>query len=859
MVDEPERLRQEVEYYRRQIDELGGETVKLDYAISGLRHQLNQKRQAFTVLSELEQSVATQPQVSVIFERAIRAINATLDMDRTIILAPAEAEHHYRPSQWLGFPEDASRKLSSLVFRFPPEFAVGTGVVLANKASPPTALISELRSMLDLPYFVCLPVLGGHGPLGLLLTGRLKEAKPLYPPFDQNDIETLQAIGSLIASYVRTLRIGVLEQTDRLKTEFFANISHEFRTPITLTLGPLEQVLANRYGAIPDSVRRQLQVAQRNQQQLLGLVNQILDLAKIEAGGMELKAAPVADMNRLIEDRVARFGSTAEERGLVLRLALDTSVGGAEIFIDRDKFGKLLFNLLSNAFKFTREGHVEVATAIHGDHFRLTVSDSGVGIKPDQLPYIFDRFRQADGSESREYAGTGIGLALVKEIAALHGGEVRAYSQYGIGSSFEVTIPLGRSHLSAANVSEYGDEDVAEVVRAELIAKPVSDTATGEDADTLNGGIVDPTRPTVLYADDNPDLRHHVRDLLVKRFNVLLAVDGKDGLDKVLRYRPDLVLTDQMMPRMSGRDLLRAIRANPELASTPVLFLTARAGTDARIESLEAGADDYLAKPFHEAELLARVGNLLRARAQERDLASLNRQLADLNRSLERRVDEQVSEIERLGRLKRFLSPQVAEMIVAGRVDDPLKSHRGDVAAVFIDLRGFTAFAESAEPEEVMRILREYHAEMGRLILSHDGTLERFTGDGMIALFNDPVPIANPAERAIRMAASMRARIDELLIAWQKFGYDLDFGIGIAQGYATIGAIGFEERYDYTAIGSVMNLASRLCEAAKPGQILISQRIFAMVEDLVAVEPVGPLALKGFHRPVMAHNIVALR
>jgi signal transduction histidine kinase len=188
-----------------------------------------------------------------------------------------------------------------------------------------------------------------------------------------------------------------------LKTEFFANISHEFRTPITLTLGPLEQVLANRYGAIPDSVRRQLQVAQRNQQQLLGLVNQILDLAKIEAGGMELKAAPVADMNRLIEDRVARFGSTAEERGLVLRLALDTRVGGAEIFIDRDKFGKLLFNLLSNAFKFTREGHVEVATAIHGDHFRLTVSDSGIGIKPDQLPYIFDRFRQADGSESREH------------------------------------------------------------------------------------------------------------------------------------------------------------------------------------------------------------------------------------------------------------------------------------------------------------------------------------------------------------------------------------------------------------------------------------------------------------------------
>ena len=221
-------------------------------------------------------------------------------------------------------------------------------------------------------------------------------------------------------------------------------------------------------------------------------------------------------------------------------------------------------------------------------------------------------------------------------------------------------------------------------------------------------------------------------------------------------------------------------------------------------------------------------------------------------------MEEQVNQLERLARLKRFLSPQVADLIIAGDVEDPLRSHRREVAAVFIDLRGFTAFAENAEPEEVMQVLREYHAKIGGLILSHQGSLERFTGDGMIALFNDPVPIPNPAEQAVRTAIAIRGHIGDLIATWQKFGYDLDFGVGIAQGYATIGAIGFEQRYDYTAIGSVMNLAARLCAEAKPGQILISQRVLGMVENLVKVEPVGPLALKGFHRPVMAHNVLEL-
>ena len=215
--------------------------------------------------------------------------------------------------------------------------------------------------------------------------------------------------------------------------------------------------------------------------------------------------------------------------------------------------------------------------------------------------------------------------------------------------------------------------------------------------------------------------------------------------------------------------------------------------------------------------------------------------------------------VEKLGRLKRFFSPQLAELIVTGGADDPLKTHRRDVTVVFLDLRGFTAFAETAEPEEVMAVLREYHAEMGRLILEHEGTLERFTGDGMMVFFNDPVPVENPAERAVRMALAMCERVGELSVAWRKRGFDLALGIGIAQGYATIGQIGFEGRWDYSAIGTVTNLAARLCAEAKPGQILAPQRVVVALEEMIEAEEIGGLVLKGLQRPVQTYNIVRLK
>jgi class 3 adenylate cyclase len=215
--------------------------------------------------------------------------------------------------------------------------------------------------------------------------------------------------------------------------------------------------------------------------------------------------------------------------------------------------------------------------------------------------------------------------------------------------------------------------------------------------------------------------------------------------------------------------------------------------------------------------------------------------------------------VEKLGRLKRFFSPQLAELIVTGGADDPLKTHRRDVTVVFLDLRGFTAFAETAEPEEVMTVLREYHAEMGRLILEHEGTLERFTGDGMMIFFNDPTPVPDPAKRAVRMALAMRERVTPLCEQWRKRGHELDLGIGIAQGYATIGAIGFEGRWDYGAIGTVTNLAARLCGEAKPSQILVTRRVAGDAEDLVETEPVGPLTLKGLAKPVPAFNVTRLK
>ncbi|MGH8768052.1 MAG: response regulator [Burkholderiales bacterium] len=363
----------------------------------------------------------------------------------------------------------------------------------------------------------------------------------------------------------------------------------------------------------------------------------------------------------------------------------------------------------------------------------------------------------------------------------------------------------------------------------------------------------------ILIVDDNLANREMLgRRLEREGHRVQLAAGGREALDLLRRQGFDLVLLDVMMPEVDGYEVLQQLKADTALREIPVLMISALDEMESVVRCIELGAEDYLPKPFDPVLLRARIGACLeKKRLRDREAQHVQ-ELAEWNRTLEQRVAEQVALVERLGRLKRFFSPQLAELIVTGGADDPLKTHRRDVTVCFLDLRGFTAFAESAEPEEVMGVLREYHAGMGKLILEHEGTLERFTGDGMMIFFNDPVPVPNPGERAVRMALAMRERVAELIGKWRKLGYELDLGIGIAQGYATIGAIGFEGRWDYGAIGSVTNLAARLCGEAKPGQILISKRVLATMEELLQVESAGELSLKGFNRPIPAFNVLGL-
>ena len=368
------------------------------------------------------------------------------------------------------------------------------------------------------------------------------------------------------------------------------------------------------------------------------------------------------------------------------------------------------------------------------------------------------------------------------------------------------------------------------------------------------------TPANVLVVDDIEMNRDMLCTLLqADGHKAAIAENGRLGLELIKSQPYDLVLLDVMMPEMNGYEVLEQMKSNPSLRDIPVIVLSALDEIGSVVRCIELGAEDYLPKPFDPVLLRARIGACLEKKRLRDQEIRLRSELEEWSKTLEVRVEEQVAQLERLGRLKRFFSPQLAELIVSGDAEDPLKTHRREITVVYLDLRGFTAFAETAEPEEVMAVLHEYHAAMGKLILQHEGTLEHFAGDGMMIFFNDPVPIANPAEPAIRMTIAMRERVKELMVKWRKLGYELDFGVGIAQGYATIGAIGFEGRWEYGAIGSVPNLAARLCGEAKPGEILVTQRLLGNVEDLVDVEPTGELSLKGFHRPVSAHKILRLK
>jgi adenylate cyclase len=360
---------------------------------------------------------------------------------------------------------------------------------------------------------------------------------------------------------------------------------------------------------------------------------------------------------------------------------------------------------------------------------------------------------------------------------------------------------------------------------------------------------------TILAVDDQPaNLRLLDAVLSPRGYRVVSASSGDQALELLPSAGADLVLLDIVMPGIDGYEVCRRIRSAPETAFLPVVMITA-SGNQEKTRAIEAGADDFVSKPFDQSELLARVASLTRIKRYHDTITRQAAELAQWNAELEARVNTQLEELQRMNRLRRFLSPQVAELVISSGDDSFLGSHRREIVVVFCDLRGFTAFAESSEPEEVMGVLSEYHTALGELIFRYEGTLERFTGDGLMVFFNDPIPLDKPAQRAVEMALAMRDRVGTLAGGWSRVGHDLGFGVGIAQGFATLGRIGYEGRFDYAAIGTVTNLAARLCAEAGAGQVLVSQRVFSAVDEVAVGESVGALELRGFSRPVRAFGV----
>ncbi len=362
-------------------------------------------------------------------------------------------------------------------------------------------------------------------------------------------------------------------------------------------------------------------------------------------------------------------------------------------------------------------------------------------------------------------------------------------------------------------------------------------------------------RPIILVVDDVPQNVRLLEAVLTSNgYSVASAASGAEALEKVRAELPDLVLLDIQLPGMNGYEVCRRLREDSATRFLPVVMITS-SDTEVRVNALEAGADDFVAKPFNQQELLVRVRSLVRLKQYHDTIASQTAELAEWNRTLEKRVDEQVQELEKMTRLRRFLSPTLAELILS-QGEGLLESHRREIAVLFADMRGFTSFSATTEPEEVMGVIREFHTVMGNLIRRFDATVGWFAGDGLMVWFNDPIPCEDAAARAVRTAVAMRAAMGELTPKWRRRGHELDFSVGVTLGYATLGRIGFDGRYDYGAVGSVMNLASRLCDEAAPGQVLVSERVFAEVEELVDAESAGEFVLKGFSKPVRAFNIL---
>lgn len=665
------------------------------------------------------------------------------------------------------------------------------------------------------------------------------------------EVELTEAVAAQAAIAVQQSRLYQktrqqaerLQELDRQKTQFFQNISHEFRTPLTLMLGPLESTVAQQQ----DLPLNQAEIALRNSRRLLRLVNQLLDLQRLDARRMQPSFRP-CDLGEFVSQIVESFRPYCEKKGLYLVTQLSHC---QPLYLDTEKFDKVLYNLLSNAMKFTPAGgRITVRVEPAGNYCLLQVKDTGIGIRTEQIPRLFERFQQAEGSANRAYEGSGLGLALVKELIELHKGKISVDSVYGEGSTFTVWLQIGTAHLPLEQVLEVPTQMELRSAAVELadleLVEPEESGRVGEWENSIHHPITpSPLLPSILVVDDNLDLRTYVSSILRSSgYRVHTARNGIEGFLVAQTRFPDLIVTDLMMPQVSGLEMIWLIRNEDKLKGIPIVLLTAKTDEETRISGTESGADAYLAKPFNDRELLAEVRNLLALKENERRVVELNTYLTE-------------------SVLKRFLPPAMVKKAARRELVLDLRPEPHLITILFSDIVGFTALANTLRSRRVAELLNEYLETMTRSVFDNGGTVDKFMGDAILAIFGAPEELTpnEQVRRAIATARNMHSSLSLLNQRWLSQGLlgidcsaPVQFRCGIHQGTAVVGMFGSAERADYTAIGPSVNIAARLQQAAAPGQILVSATVADYLEE-DEITKCSLLELKGVDETVLTFSV----
>ncbi len=627
-----------------------------------------------------------------------------------------------------------------------------------------------------------------------------------------------------------------LLKLDRQKTQFFQNISHEFRTPLTLMLGPLESAVAQQQ----DLPLEQAAIALRNSRRLLRLVNQLLDLQRLDAGRMQPSFRP-CDLSAFVNQIVDAFRPYCEKKEIHLVTQLSYC---PLLYIDTEKFDKVLYNLLSNAMKFTPTGgRITVKVETAGSHCLLQVKDTGIGIHPEQIPHLFERFHQAERSANRSYEGSGLGLALVKELVELHKGQITVESVYGAGTTFTVWLQTGTVHLPLESLLEVPTEiqlrrsAAVELADLEILADK-SRFEAKEDGLKLQTS----PSPLILVVDDNPDLQTYVSSILRSGgYQVQVACNGAEGFYLAQMHSPDLIVTDLMMPQLSGLEMIWLIRKEENLKGIPIILLTAKTDEETRISGTEGGADAYLAKPFNNRELLAEVRNLLALKENERRVIELNTYLTE-------------------SVLRRFLPPAMVKKAARGELILDLRPEPRLITILFSDIVGFTQLANTLRSRRVAELLNQYLETMTKVVFDNGGTVDKFMGDAILAIFGAPEELT-PNEQVAKVIATARTMHSALSLlnhhwlAQGLMGYPpVQFRCGIHQGTAVVGMFGSPERAEYTAIGPSVNIAARLQQAAAPSQILVSATVADYLQEDEIIK-CTPLQFRGVDETVLTFSV----